>query len=223
MFNFFQSNSAYSRIKLKFSSRLLAGALLLSLIQAVHATTILGMDIDQIAQDAEFIFQGEVVALESRQDNGDIISTYVTFTIHEVIKGDDSRDSIELKFMGDSIDGRMTQVSGLTLPKQGEQGIYFVESTSSDLVNPLLGWSQGHFLVNADEEGTLSVSTVENQPITQVQSVSSIPLSIKKPQAIIEGNTEVAAGIMTQSSALTIDRALTVDEFKGRIRELIAN
>jgi hypothetical protein len=217
------SESCFSEKKLQLFRRLLACIFILQCIPLADATTILGMDIDQLARDAEFIFEGEVIAIQSRQDNGDIISTYVTFTVSEVIKGDANRDTIELEFLGGSIDGRMTQVSGLTLPGLGEQGIYFVESTSRDLVNPLLGWSQGHFLINADRDGTLRISTVDNKPVSQVQSVSSIPQSIKRPQAIIEDNSQVAAGITTQSSALMIDRALTVDEFKARIRELIEN
>ena len=187
------------------------------------ATTILGMDIDQIAGDAELIFEGEVIHRETRQDTGNgIISTYVTFSVLDVLKGDFNADSIELRFTGGVINGRMVEISGLIIPDLGEQGIYFVESTSRDLLNPLLGWSQGHFLI-IETGGERRISTVDDRPVTLVQPVSSIPPAIKKPQKIIEGNGEVAAGVMTDANPIMMDRALTVDEFKAGILRLIEN
>lgn len=187
------------------------------------ATTILGMDIDKVARDAEFVFEGEVILRETRLDsNSGIVNTYVTFSIVDVLKGDYSADSIELKFAGGTFNDQIVEVSGLVIPKEGEQGIYFVESTSRNLLNPLLGWSQGHFLIH-EELGERRMRTVDQKPVIQVQAVSSIPPAIKKPQALIEGNGDVAAGVYVDSSELTIERALTVEEFKERVLELIEN
>ena len=187
------------------------------------ATTILGMDIDKVAADAEFVFEGSVIHSETRQDSSSgIISTYVTFQINDIIKGDYSGDSVELKFMGGVFNGQIVQVSGMRIPEMTEQGIYFVESMSRDLINPLIGWSQGHFIIN-DDNGTRRVSTAGNQPVLEVQAVSSIPSSIKKPLSVAEGNTDVAAGVMTEASPIMIERALTVEEFKSRISDLLEN
>ena len=189
----------------------------------VHATTLLGMDIDAVAADAELIFEGEVIQRETRLDqNSDLINTYVTFRVIDVIKGDYSGDSLELKFMGGAFDGQMVEISGLVMPTEGEQGIYFVESLNTDMINPLLGWSQGHYLI-VDDEGVRRMSTVEHLPVVDVQSVTAIPLTIKKPQTVIEGNADAAVGVMTEDSALQIDRALTVDEFKSRIETILGN
>ncbi len=204
-------------------SRWLAGLLLTMFCASLNGTTILGMDIDQVAQDAEFIFEGEVILRETRQESGTgIISTYVTFDVVDVVKGDYDADSVELKFMGGVFNGQILEVSGLTIPKQGEQGIYFVESITRDLINPLLGWSQGHFII-VEDEGERRISTVDEIPVTDVQAVSSIPPTIKKPLEFIEGKGEVAAGIMTESSPIMIGRALSVAEFKSRILEIIEN
>ncbi|MBL4580237.1 MAG: hypothetical protein JKY29_00345 [Gammaproteobacteria bacterium] len=187
------------------------------------ATTILGMDIDKVAADAEFVFEGSVIHSETRQDSSSgIISTYVTFQINDIIKGDYSGDSVELKFMGGVFNGQIVQVSGMRIPEMTEQGIYFVESMSRDLINPLIGRSQGHFIIN-DDNGTRRVSTAGNQPVLEVQAVSSIPSSIKKPLSVAEGNTDVAAGVMTEASPIMIERALTVEEFKSRISDLLEN
>ncbi|PCJ17413.1 MAG: hypothetical protein COA96_17785 [SAR86 cluster bacterium] len=199
---------------------LTATSLLFGTLSA-NATTILGMDIDQVVEQAEFVFEGKVIHSETRQDSSSgIVSSYVTFNIIDVVKGDYDADSIELKFMGGSFNGQIVQVSGLRIPQPGEQGIYFVESTSRDLINPLLGWSQGHFII-VEENGVRRISTVDMKPVTQLQTVSSIPAAIKKPLPLVEGNSDVAAGVMTQSSAIMIQRALTVDEFKSRIVEIL--
>ena len=188
-----------------------------------NATTILGMDIDKVANDAELIFEGEVILHETRQiSNTGIIHTYVTFTVHDVVKGDFSADTIELKFAGGTFMGQIVEVGGLEIPKEGEDGIYFVESTSRDLLNPLIGWSQGHFIIE-QELGERRVRTIDRQTVTDIQSVSSIPSVIKKPQAIIEGDGDVAAGVLVDSSSLSIERALTVEEFKNRILDLLEN
>lgn len=202
---------------------LLASTLLLICSMSANGTTILGMDIDEVAQQAEFIFEGEVILNETRQDSGTgIISSYVTFSIRDVVKGDYDAESVELKFMGGVFNGQIVEVSGLRIPQLGEQGIYFVESLSRDLINPLLGWSQGHFLI-VEEDGVRRISTIDNKAVTDVASVSAIPAAIKKPQALIEGNSDVAAGIMTESSPIMIERALTVEEFKLRIADIIEN
>lgn len=202
---------------------LLASTFLLIVSMSANATTILGMDIDQVAQQAEFIFEGEVILSETRQDSGTgIISSYVTFSIWDVVKGDYDADSVELKFMGGVFNNQIVEVSGMRIPQLGEQGVYFVESLSRDLINPLLGWSQGHFII-VEENGVRRINTVDNKAVTEVESVSTIPSAIKKPQGVIEGNSGVAAGVMTESSPIMIERALTVDEFKIRIIDIIEN
>jgi len=114
----------------------------------------------------------------------------------------------------------VVQVSGLRIPEDGEQGIYFVESVSRDLINPLIGWSQGHFVI-VDDNGDRRISTADDKPVTQVQSVAAIPSAIKKPQGIIEGDSDVAAGVSTDSNPIRIDRALSVPQFKAQILGII--
>lgn len=202
---------------------LLCAAAWLCLANPTHATTLLGMDIDKVAADAEFIFEGEVIHRETREEqNSGLIYTYVTFAVRDVVKGDFDGDSLELKFMGGVFNGQIVEVSGLVIPALGEQGIYFVESLNTDMLNPLLGWSQGHYLI-VEENGVRRVSTVDNRPVIDVQPVTQIPQAIKKPLPLIEGNADVAAGVMTEASSLEIDRALSVDEFKARIGALIGN
>ena len=197
--------------------------LYLAMVGSAFATTLIGMDIDQVARDAELIFEGRVINSETRQDsNSGIVSTYVTFAIADIIKGDYPSDTLELKFMGGEFNGEITAISGLTIPSLDEQGIYFVEALDRDLVNPLLGWSQGHFLISEDN-GDRVVTTTDSKPVLDVQPVAAIPASIKKPQALIEGKNDVAAGVNVDQAALSANRGLSVDEFKSRIRALLNN
>jgi hypothetical protein len=188
---------------------------------AAQATTLLGMDIDQIANQAELIFEGEVIERRAFQDSSSgIINTYITFRVVEVIKGSASGDMLELKFAGGEFAGDIVEVSGSVLPALNESGIYFVESATEDMLNPLLGWSQGHFTI-ATDEGERRVFSADSKPVIQVQPMSGVPPAIKAPRALIQGKDGVAAGVLTQSSALTVNQALTVEQFKQRIRGMI--
>lgn len=211
-----------AKIHNKFSSWLFVGCCALFSTSAL-ATTLIGMDIDYIAERAELIFEGEVIDRQAQlNSNSGIISTYVTFRVIDLIKGDLSGSSLELKFAGGELNGDIVEVSGSTLPKLGETGIYFVESASKDMLNPLLGWSQGHFLVKA-EGGQRRVHTVGDNPVTQVQSVSAIPPAIKAPQGLIQDDEGIAAGVTVRSRTSTGNQALSVDNFKRQILELIEN
>ena len=189
----------------------------------LFATTILKMDIDQIAIQAELVFEGEVLVRESRREsNSGTINTYVTFSILDVIKGSYGADNIELKFAGGSIGGEIVEVNGLLIPKEGEQGIYFVESINRDLINPLIGWSQGHFIVQ-EESGRRIVYTVDNKPVRDIQSVSSIPPTIKKLSSVIKSDSDVASGVLVgeNQEVMTLEESLLVEELKSRILEML--
>lgn len=195
--------------------------LMLAPVANAWATSIQSMSIDRLAADAALIFEGQVIATESRVDAGsDLIYTYVTFELIDIIKGDYSAATLELRFTGGDVNGDVVEISGLTLPETGEQGIYFVESLDRNLLNPLLGWSQGHYLIFNDE-GERRVSTNDQRPVTAVQPVANIPTLLLQPQRLIEGKSDAATGIVTDSSALRGSRALTADEFKTRIRALV--
>ena len=202
-----------------------AGLMLVAMliVAGAQATTIMGMDVDRLANDAELIFEGEVIAVNARQQPGSgIIHTYITFTVLDVIKGNDPGPTLELRFMGGSHEGKIVQVTGMTQPRLGEQGIYFVESLSQDMVNPLLGWSQGHYIID-ETSGDRRVRTVDNKPVTAIESLSRVPLLIKRPNDIIQGDSEAANGIATAENELQIDRALTASQFKARLLDIIGN
>jgi len=207
---------------LKFLSKILILSILVN-SKSLFATTVLKMDIDQIAIKAELVFEGEVILRESRREpNSGIINTYVTFSILDVIKGSYGANTIELKFAGGSIGNEVVEVNGLLIPVEGEQGIYFVESINRNLITPLIGWSQGHFIVQ-EENGRRIVYTVDNRPVTDIQSVSSIPPTIKKLSSVIKSDSDVAAGVLVgeNQEVITLEEPLLVEELKSRVLEMI--
>ena len=192
----------------------------LLLVSPLWATTILGMNIDEVAQGAELIFEGEVVEHNVRENAAGMIVTYVTFRIEELIKGEYDEPLLELKFTGGRLGGQIMEISGLRIPSPNEEGIYFVESVNRNLVNPLLGWSQGHYLIY-EESGERRVSTVNDKPVTDVLSTRSVPIALRKPVSVIDGDTDPATGVVASSDTPGPDQALTTESFKAKIRALI--
>ena len=192
----------------------------LLLVSPLWATTILGMNIDEVAQGAELIFEGEVVERNVLDNAAGMIVTYVTFRIEELIKGEYDEPLLELKFTGGRLGGQIMEISGLRIPSPNEEGIYFVESVNRNLVNPLLGWSQGHYLIY-EESGERRVSTVNDRPVTDVLSTRSVPIALRKPVSVIDGDTDPATGVVASSDTPGPDQALTTESFKAKIRALI--
>jgi hypothetical protein len=192
----------------------------LLLVSPLWATTILGMNIDEVAQGAELIFEGEVVEHNVRENAAGMLVTYVTFRIEELIKGEYDEPLLELKFTGGRLGGQIMEISGLRIPSPNEEGIYFVESVNRNLVNPLLGWSQGHYLIY-EESGERRVSTVNDRPVTDVLSTRSVPIALRKPVSVIDGDTDPATGVVASSDTPGPDQALTTESFKAKIRALI--
>ena len=194
----------------------------LLLVSPLGATTILGMNIDEVAQGAEIIFEGKVVEHNVRENDAGMIVTYVTFRIEELIKGEYDEHLLELKFTGGRLGGQIMEVSGLRIPSPNEEGIYFVESVNRNLVNPLLGWSQGHYLIY-EQNGVRRVSTVSERPVTDVLSTQAVPVALRRPASVIDGDTDPATGVLASSQTLDSAQGLTAESFKAKIRALVDN
>jgi len=133
----------------------------------VLATSIRQFSIDELLDKSELVFEGRV--LGSRQvTRGEMIYTYVQFEIIDLIKGGYPGSELELRFLGGTNDKFSLSVAESVIPAPNESGVYFIESTAANLVNPILGWSQGHFLVEYDGNGTARVTTNQHDPVTAV-------------------------------------------------------
>ncbi len=167
------------------------------------ATSVLQITFEELCQQAGLIFEGRVIAVDARKnDRSPDIWTYVTFDVIDVIKGPSVGDEIELAFMGGTIGDVGLQVASMQFPKLAETGIYFVESLARRQVNPLLGWTQGHYLVEPDEFGTKRVFTHARRP---VRAIEPKPQS---SQAGLSRGTPLGLGVGSAGA-----RAITANEF----------
>jgi hypothetical protein len=142
-------------------------SLLMPLLYA-NATSVSDVSIDEMVQKSQFVFEGRVIAAEARSTQARI-HTYITFEIIDVLKGEYNGNIIILRFLGGTLGDVTLAVSDMQLPQKGEHGIYFVESLERIQINPLFGWSQGHFIVYQDGAGIERVMTNKGLPVTGVK------------------------------------------------------
>ncbi len=101
-----------------------------------------------------------------------------------------------------------------------ESGVYFVESLHASQVNPLVGWSQGHFLIEPQAGGEAGVLTAHHEPVLAVDAADAAPVTA----AMNTFSKGVAKGVVVQEalSAQAASRPLSVEEFKRSVRALVA-
>ena len=158
----------------------LAGLLcLIALLPPASATTVRQFPFDELVASAALIFEGEVSELRSEQIDG-LVYTFVRFEVREVLKGRDPGTSLELRFLGGEAGGSRVQVAEQSIPRLGEAGFYFVDSLQGNTVNPLLGWSQGRFLIETDEEGReIVLGSGGREEQSEIARLKSSPLAEK--------------------------------------------
>jgi len=195
-------------------SRAILIVLLLMPISFGNATSIREVSMDEMLQQSQFVFEGTVAAIEARENSRKRIHTHVTFEITDIIKGEYRSNIITLRFLGGTVDDVTMVVSDMRLPQKGEHGIYFVESLERFQVNPLYGWSQGHFIVERDGTGSQRVMTNRKLPVTGV-------ISYMPDEQMTPGKERVQAlskGVLRDlvvAQEKEDNKAMTIDEFKS--------
>jgi hypothetical protein len=202
----------------RFGLSLLLGASALAglTIAPANATTLAGKSLSDLTKGSELVFEGQAVgSVVEPLPNGPGARTCVNFKIAEIVAGAYPGSTIRLCFLGGMLNGRGFGVSGMSYPAVGEHGIYLVESTSQPLVNPLIGWDQGHFLVAKDPAmGTLKMTTADHRRIVGLAPEAAKPTpasgEIVSPDA-------TAGGVMADSDA-NLSGALSREDFIGKLR-----
>jgi hypothetical protein len=193
-------------------------ALLLMPISYGNASSVREVSMDEMLQQSQFVFEGTVTAIEARENSQKRIHTYVTFEIKDIIKGEYHSNIITLRFLGGTVGDVTMTVSDMRLPQEGEHGIYFVESLERFQVNPLYGWSQGHFIVERDATGSERVTTNRRLPITGVMDYmpdEQMTPGKERIQALSKGVVRGLAVAQEKNN----NKGLTVDEFKRVLYE----
>lgn len=217
---------APKRNRLARTARALCATVLLAVSALAGASTLLRVSVDELTQRAEFVFEGEVVSVQAQRSGArGMISTFVTFNVIDTIKGSASVESIELKFLGGNLEGERLEVNGSRIPELGERGVYFVESLTQDLINPLLGWSQGQYLIQT-EDGVEQVTSVNARPIVSVAAPSAATAEASGPTTARSAARLRVAAEPTVAEGLNAgirgsDEGLSPRAFKQQIRALL--
>lgn len=164
-------------------------AVLLAIATSARATVMVPLTLEELVATSEFIFTG-VVTDTSTSAVGELVYTTVSFDVGEVVAGEADGEIIELRFLGGVSGELTTEVSSQYIPAVGDRGLYFVDDTIRDLVNPLTGWSQGHFPL-IDVDGTTWLD-LKNHPDYGLLEPDADPLA-GKMRSLNVSREEIAA------------------------------
>ncbi len=177
----------------------------------LSASSIKRADMAEITRDAQLVFEGRVIGTRVEQAPGErSIHTWVRFEVLDIVKGSYDKPVIELSFLGGTRGDLTVRVSDMQIPRMGEHGIYFVEDTERRLVNPLIGWSQGHFLVKYDQKlKRQTITTLDGKVVRDVDTGA-------RRSSLAELSHGIAYGVITEEKAGK--QSIDPDGFKSRIR-----
>ncbi len=195
--------------------RSLLALLLLLSGRGLLAASILQIDTTRLATEPELAFQGEVLATRSYEASNGRIYTLVDFQVEDLLFGDIEAGSVlTLRFTGGRVGSREFS-AGVRLPQPGEHGLYFVEKRGAGLINPLLGWSQGHFTIQAD--GSLLAG---NGEIVTAVGEEPQPAGLRLSKGVARGIETRPVGMTARARGAEVPRPMMLDAFKSRLRAL---
>jgi hypothetical protein len=186
-------------------------------INAVKGTTIAQIGSEELVNKSELVFVGEVIDVRSEMDHRGYIYTFVDFKVDDVIIGaNESVTNITLRFTGGTV-GDVRLDVGAKIPKMSEKGIYFVEQVAQGLVNPLFGWTQGHFTV--DKDGAVIAGNARRVQSIEKETADSRVISQGVARGIITASKPVGTNPQRRASEANI-APMSLDSFKAKILEL---
>jgi hypothetical protein len=145
---------------------------------SLYATTIQKFTFEEMVELSALIVEAEVLDV-SVINKGNVVHTNVLLAVNDVLKGENPGDYLELNFLGGESDKIAVLVSGQNIPLLGEKGFYFIEDLDSKSVNPLIGWSQGHFRIIADAKGYETLLTDVQQEVMEITDNKNTILASK--------------------------------------------
>ncbi|MEY4642156.1 MAG: hypothetical protein RLZZ227_2150 [Pseudomonadota bacterium] len=148
---------------------LVTSALLLLLSpRLAFGTTLAALSFEELVTESDLVFSGTVDAV-SVITEGDVVYSIVQFSIDSIVKGESPGEVLALRFLGGSVGALTTEVAGQFIPARGARGVWFVDDTTRELVNPLTGWTQGYFafIDSADGSQWLDLSAHPDYDILQ--------------------------------------------------------
>lgn len=147
-------------------SSLLALAALAAFIPTTQATTVIPPTFDELVDQAEIIFQGEVTAVKSQwvgEGAQRHIVSYVTFRIEDSLKGNPGQ-SYTIRMLGGTVGDESMGVTDAPKFDVGDRDVLFVQNNGTQFI-PLVGIMYGRFHVQRDQTGHESVLTNQGEAV----------------------------------------------------------
>jgi len=145
---------------------LLAGLLIAG---SLRATTVIPPTFEQLVDQAEIIFHGNVTKVNAQwvgEGAERHIVSYVTFQVKESLKGTPG-DVYTIRMFGGTVDGETMEIADAPKFQVGDEDIMFVENNGSQVI-PLVGIMHGRFHVRRDSSGRELVTANEDEPVQDV-------------------------------------------------------
>jgi hypothetical protein len=142
---------------------------LAAILPGVRATTVIPPTFDELVDQAETIFQGDVTNVKSEwvgEGAQRHIMSYVTFRVEESLKGNPGQ-CYTIRMLGGTVAGETMGVSDAPKFQVGDKDILFVQNNGSQFI-PLVGIMHGRFHVRANESGQQVVTNNEDEPVKNV-------------------------------------------------------
>jgi hypothetical protein len=193
--------------------------------KAIFATTVLQVDVDYLLNEAILIFEGEVLSSEAKWNHDKTsIVTFVTFSVKNIVKGETQASTVTVMFSGGTVGETGLQVSAMVYPAVGENGIYFLENPGQQLVNPLVGWGQGHFRVKKDSNGIERILTEGGAPVLSldVAELNDFNRDNAGKPSISPFSHGVARGVRTGKHDDALSTAMDKKQFKDALKSRLA-
>jgi hypothetical protein len=168
----------------------LACVLLVGIV--AQATTLVRMDLDELAASASTIARVRCLGNEVRVEAGEIW-TFTRFEVQETLKGNAPRE-VTVRLIGGRISGFVSTVDGVPRFREGEEAFLFLEPTRAGELS-VTSWVQGTFRIERD--------SMKQERVTQDTS----GLSVFDP-----ATRQFRAGGI---------RRLPVEEFRQRVRAAV--
>jgi len=141
----------------------------------VRATTVIPPTFDELVDQADLIFQGEVTNVKSEwvgEGAQRHIMSYVSFKVSDAVKGDTGQN-YTIRMLGGTVDGESMGVSDAPIFQVGDQEILFVQNNGSQFI-PLVGIMHGRFHIRKNEAGQEVVTDPNDQPVRNLSRLGKL-------------------------------------------------
>ena len=158
-----------------------------------------------------------MIASASQFEDSGAIFTYIEVLILDAIKGNAvAGDTVVLQFVGGQVGDTVFDI-GVQYPQPGEKGIYFLHDPVQVQLSPLVGWTQGHFIIDASG----AVVTAQHLPVTGFDRIEATDDDFGISNGVAVGVTVTPDLISTRGSNYSVEAlstpGLTVQVFKSLV------